>query len=118
MVKKTRRSERTVEIHEFYTIRTASGSLPKLCSDCPTGDAIMLVPEQAAALAQIPARMIYRCVETNSIHYREMSDGQLIVCLKSLVAELKPQASPTASQSNDNFDSLPAETDASDSTSN
>jgi hypothetical protein len=85
-VKKTRRTEKTVEIHEFYAIRTASGSLPALCADCPTGDAIMLAPEQASVLAHVPTRTIYRLVETGPIHYREMPDGSLIVCVRSLVA--------------------------------
>ena len=85
-MKKTRRTEKTVEIHEFYAIRTASGSLPALCADCSTGDAIMLAPEQAALLAHVPTRMIYRCVETGSIHYSEAPDGSIVVCLRSLVA--------------------------------
>jgi hypothetical protein len=83
-VSRTRRTEKTVEIHEFYAIRTASGSLPALCADCPTGDAIMLAPEQAAVLAHVPTRMIYRWVETGAIHYKEAPNGSLIVCVKSL----------------------------------
>ena len=83
---KTRRTEKTVEIHEFYAIRTASGSLPALCADCATGDAIMLAPEQAAVLAHLPTRMIYRWVETGAIHYSEVPDGSLIVCVRSLAA--------------------------------
>ena len=47
-VKKTRRTEKTVEIHEFYAIRTANGSLPALCAECPEGDAVMLPPDHAA----------------------------------------------------------------------
>jgi len=85
-VKKTRRTEKTVEIHEFYAIRTASGSLPALCSDCSAGDAIMLPPDHAAILSHVPTRMIYRLVETGSIHYRESPNGSLIVCVRSLVA--------------------------------
>jgi hypothetical protein len=69
-VKKTRRTERIVEIHEFYAIRTASGSLPALCAECSQGDAIMLAPDHAALLSHVPTRMIYRLVETGSIHYR------------------------------------------------
>ena len=85
-MKKTRRTEKTVEIHEFYAIRTASGSLPALCADCPTPDAIMLPPDHAALLSHVPTRMIYRLVETGSIHYRETPNGSLVVCVKSLVA--------------------------------
>ena len=85
-MKKTRRTEKIVEIHEFYAIRTASGSLPALCSDCSTGDAIMLAPDHAALLSHVPTRMIYRLVETGSIHYREEPNGSLVVCVRSLVA--------------------------------
>ena len=82
----TRRTEKTVEIHEFYVIRTASGSLPALCVECSTGDAIMIPPEHAAAVAHVPVRMIYRWVETGVIHYKEAPNGSLIVCVKSLPA--------------------------------
>jgi hypothetical protein len=85
-VKKTRRTEKTVEIHEFYAIRTASGSLPSLCAECPSGDAIMLAADHAALLSHVPTRMIYRLVESGSIHYRESPNGSLIVCVRSLVA--------------------------------
>jgi len=85
-VKKTRRTEKTVEIHEFYAIRTASGSLPALCGECSTGDAIMLAPDHAALLSHVPTRMIYRLVETGSIHYRETPNGSLVVCVRTLVA--------------------------------
>ena len=85
-MKKTRRAERTVEIHEFYAIRTASGSLPALCAECPQGDAIMLAPDHAALLSHVPTRMIYRLIETGSIHYREAPNGSVVVCVRSLVA--------------------------------
>ena len=81
-----RRTEQTVEIHEFYVIRPASGSLPALCRECSTGDAILVAPEQAAVMAQVPVRMIYRLVETGGVHYREGSDGSIVVCVKSLPA--------------------------------
>jgi len=84
-VKKTRRTERIVEIHEFYAIRTASGSLPALCAECSQGDAIMLAPDHAALLSHVPTRMIYRLVEAGSIHYREESNGSLVVCVRSVV---------------------------------
>ena len=84
-MKKIRRTEKIVEIHEFYAIRTASGSLPALCADCSTGDAIMLPPDHAALLSHVPTRMIYRLVETGSIHYRETPNGSLVVCVRSLV---------------------------------
>jgi hypothetical protein len=85
-VAKTRKTEKAVEIHEFYVIRSTSGSLPALCAECAAGDAIMVAPEQAAAMAGVPARTIYRWVETAAIHFRETGEGSLIVCLKSLIS--------------------------------
>ena len=82
---KTRKTEKSVEIHEFYVIRP-SGSLPALCGECGSGDAIMVAAEQAAVVARVPVRMIYRWVETASIHYKEALDGSMVVCLKSLLS--------------------------------
>jgi hypothetical protein len=83
-VAKKRRTEKTVEIHEVYVIRQTSGPLPALCVECATGDALMVAPEQAAVIAAVPVRTIYRWVEINMIHYKEAPDGSLIVCVKSL----------------------------------
>ena len=83
---KTRKSEKLIEIHELYVIRTASGSFPALCSECSTGDAFMVAPEHAAAVAEVPLRIIYRWVELGAVHFKEAPDGSLTICLKSLPA--------------------------------
>jgi hypothetical protein len=93
-VGRTRRSEKRVEIHEMVIIRTASGSLPALCAACSTGNAILLAPEQAAALTDVPPRMIYRWVEAGTIHYREEPNGKLTVCVKTLLAAGKEVRKP------------------------
>lgn len=79
-----RKSEKTFEIHEFFVIRTASGSLPALCTECSTGDAFMVTPEQAAAVMRVPVRTIYRWIELGTVHYKEGPDGSLLLCIKSL----------------------------------
>lgn len=79
-----RRIEKTVEMHEYYIIRSASGSLPALCVACSKGDAIMVAPEQAAAVAHVPVSMIHRWVEDGLVHYKKEPNGSVIVCLKSL----------------------------------
>jgi hypothetical protein len=81
---KTGKTEKAIEIHEFYVIRSTSGALPALCVECSAGDAIMVSPEQAAAVANVPVRTIYSWVEVGAIHYKEGPNGSLIVCLKSL----------------------------------
>lgn len=86
-VAKTRKSKKTLEIHEFYVFRSTSGSLPALCVECSTDDAVMVAPEQAAAIVQVPVRSIYRLAELGAIHHHERPDGSLIICLKSLRAD-------------------------------
>ena len=60
-------------------------SLPVLCHMCSTAEAVMLAPEHAAAVAGVPVRRIYGWVEAGVIHYRELPDGSLVVCVNSLV---------------------------------
>ena len=81
---KSRKTEKTIEIHEFYVFRTESGSFPALCEKCSSGKAIMVTPEQAATVAHVPVRTIYSWVELGLVHYREGSSGSLTVCLSSL----------------------------------
>ena len=81
---KKRSAEKTVEIHEFYVIRSASGSLRALCSECSIGTSFMVPPEQAAVLAHVTVRMIYRWVESDLVHYKEEPNGSVMVCVKSL----------------------------------
>ena len=76
-----------VEIHEYYVIKSVSGSLPALCTECETNDAVMISPEQAAILKQVPVRAIYRQVELGAIHYKEASDGAITICTRSLGAK-------------------------------
>jgi hypothetical protein len=83
-VTKNRKTEKAVEIHEFYVVRTASGSMPALCHECSVGDAFMVPPEQAALVTHIPPRMIYRWIDGALVHFREAPNGSLIVCLRSL----------------------------------
>lgn len=83
---KSSKSEKTIELHEFYVIRSGSGSLPPLCAVCSTGDAFMVTPEQAAVIARVSVRVIFRWVESGAIHFVEGADGSLGICLRSLPA--------------------------------
>jgi len=83
-VAKSRKTEKTVEIHEYYVFRTVSGSFPALCDRCSSGKAIMVTPEQAATVAQVSVRTIYSWVEREMVHFKEGTNGSLTVCLNSL----------------------------------
>ena len=86
---RTRRKEKRIEIHELLIIRKTSGSLPALCDECSTRDAILVSPEQASAMTGIPERLIYQWVEAGAIHYKEAPNGKLTVCVKTLLTRIQ-----------------------------
>jgi hypothetical protein len=50
----------------------------------------MLTPNEAAALASIDVRAIFRGVEAGQIHFVERESGELLVCVNSV----RPSVSP------------------------
>jgi excisionase family DNA binding protein len=54
----------------------------------------MVTADEAARLARVSSRTVYAWVEAGRLHFMEMSDGRLIICLDSipppeLIAELQ-----------------------------
>jgi hypothetical protein len=44
----------------------------------------MVSPEAAASITGIPVRALFRCLEAGLIHYREIENGAILVCVNSL----------------------------------
>lgn len=78
---KRRRTEITVETRSLV-LRGARQHAPLYCTTCsfPT---LLIAPDEAAGLADVSTRVIYRFVETGQLHYRETA-GRLLVCPNSL----------------------------------
>ena len=49
----------------------------------------MLTPDEAATLASVGTRTIYRCIEAEQIHFTETAGGQMLVCLNSLAETVR-----------------------------
>jgi excisionase family DNA binding protein len=49
----------------------------------------MVTAEEAAAVAGVTRRTIYRWVEAQSVHFAETPDGALLICLDSLKVDSK-----------------------------
>jgi excisionase family DNA binding protein len=84
---KTRKTTTTIEIHEVYVVRQPQPSAPLVCPECATGVASMVTPEEAARLAQISKRHLYRLLENGKLHYLEGEGDSLLICLHSLPAK-------------------------------
>jgi excisionase family DNA binding protein len=79
---KRRRKEITVET-SLLVLRRARRHAPVYCAACPS-PVPLLTPDEAAALAGVSTRTLYRWVEAERIHFTETPAGRLLVCPHSL----------------------------------
>jgi excisionase family DNA binding protein len=84
-VRRWKRTETTIESHEVWVIRRARRVSPEWCDLC-AGQAGMLTPDEAALWKGVSTRTVYRWVEGGRLHFTEMADGSLLICLASLAA--------------------------------
>jgi hypothetical protein len=85
-----RRTEITIEAHRTLVLRRPDGSRLARCATC-AGESLM--PHEAATLARVDTRTIYRWIETAQIHFTETADGQMLVCLTSLSESVRSASS-------------------------
>jgi hypothetical protein len=72
----------TVESERIIIHRRQQAALV-WCAAC-RAQTLMLNPEEAAAIAAVTPRTIYRWVEAGKLHFTESPEGKLLVCLDSL----------------------------------
>ena len=78
-----RRVEITFERERLIVVGSRSVSVTDWCEGCGAR-ARMVMPDEAARLADLTARTIYRLVEARRLHFLESSEAGLLVCLESL----------------------------------
>lgn len=79
-----RAAEVTIETEESTLVRTTKGRQTSLmwCPACRR-QVEMITPEQAARIAGVSTRTIYRLIESGSVHFIEKS-GDLWICFSVL----------------------------------
>lgn len=80
---KKSRTEITIETDRVFIVRQRKRAVRAWCAACAEV-ASMITTEQAANVAGLSARAIYRLVEAGTIHFAEQGEGLLLVCLNSL----------------------------------
>lgn len=81
-MKKTTRL--TIETRQVFVIRRPAASRRAACEAC--GEVVNLVTaEEAARLARVSVRAIYRWVEGGHVHFIETADEALLICVNSLL---------------------------------
>jgi len=82
-MKTERRTEVTIETHRLLVLRRRSGSVPAWCAECARA-VEMATPDEAAIMANVSLRTIYRWVEAGKLHSDETREGLLLICLNAL----------------------------------
>jgi len=76
--------EITVETERLLVIRRRYQAVEEWCDDCQK-IALMIRPDQAAAVTGRTLRAIFTDIESGRLHFRESPDGLLLICLNSLL---------------------------------
>jgi len=88
-----RKIQFTVETHQLLVINRTNGSTLGWCSEC-AGNVPLIKPEEAAVLAGVSPRTIYRRVEADLVHFADSPEGWLLICLSSLLDESRNKPTP------------------------
>jgi hypothetical protein len=78
-----RRVEITIQRRELTLAQGSQPSVREHCTFCNC-TVQMLPVEWAAKAAGVTPRTLYRWVEQSRVHFRELSNGTVLVCEKSL----------------------------------
>jgi hypothetical protein len=84
-MKRTRRMKITVEKERLLVVSQRQGT-ESWCEEC-SARVRMLRPGEAAAVANVSDRTIFRQIESRRLHFNETSDGAVLVCLNSLLKQ-------------------------------
>jgi hypothetical protein len=85
-MKKSIRTECTVEVDQVFVVRRSGRSVEGWCAHC-AAVSTLLTPEDAAILFGVSARTIYRWMEVGRVHWTEATCELLLVCLDSLLEQ-------------------------------
>jgi hypothetical protein len=78
-----RRVEITIQRRELTLSVAGKPAVREICPSCQC-DVNMLPVEMAAKASEISLRTLYRWIEQNRVHYRELNDGTVLVCENSI----------------------------------
>ena len=92
-MKTKRRVEITIETDEVIVLRHRIQVSRSWCAQCSEKTA-MVTADQAAVVAGVNSRTIYRWVEEGKLHFTETPHGLLLICLSSLRCKMPEEVVP------------------------
>jgi hypothetical protein len=82
-VKTSKKTEIVVERDQIIVVRKKTGPM-QACGSCEARSP-MVTLDEAASIAGVTARAIYRNVEEGRLHFLETDKGGLLICLTSIL---------------------------------
>ena len=86
----TKRTEITIETDRIVVLSRRKVSVVSWCREC-NRRVKMVTADEAASIAGVTSRTIYRWVDSEKLHFNETSQGSLLICCESI-----PLAGPIA----------------------
>ena len=78
----------TVETDRVFVVRRRKIQDPRWCEECG-GRSPMITPDEAAALAAVGTRTVYRWIERGGLHFNESRETALLICVESLLEQTR-----------------------------
>jgi hypothetical protein len=85
-MKKTRRTKITIERERLLIVASGRRRIEGWCEAC-RAEVKLVGAEEAANVAGLSQRAIFRRIEAGRLHFSETPGGALLVCLNSLLQE-------------------------------
>jgi hypothetical protein len=92
-----RKATVTVETERILVIRQLRDAVERWCEECERNVRMIGVSE-AAAIASLSERVIFRLTETGKIHFTETTDGKSLFCIDSILAHAAAWQLPHANR--------------------
>jgi hypothetical protein len=86
-LKSKKKTEITYETSRLVVLRKSPFRNPVWCEGCLT-EIEMITPEEAAIIARVSTRAIYRWIDAGKLHFLDGPERSLLVCSTSLLAYL------------------------------
>ncbi len=87
-MRSTRRMKITVE-RERLLVVSRQQEVESWCEEC-SARVRMLGLGEAAAVADVSDRTIFRQIESRRLHFTETSHGAILICMNSLLKQTRP----------------------------
>ena len=80
-----RRTEITIETDRLIVLSRGKNSVTSWCRYC-NRRVRMITVDEAATLAGVSSRTVYRWADDEKLHFTETSEGHLLICHESIAA--------------------------------